>query len=1240
MAPEIPYAPATVSQQSSSHTPVLSAGHVTIAAVRVWENNCRRFFQHKSIAEADRVQSIIFNFEGSNMQAWVNTNLARLTSLTYPAFVLKFKKKFLPRNWQDDLVSTQIQMQGLTAFLSWTEAVREANAELGIAKSGYHIEDDKLRAHFVPRLSPALKLSYNAANTHGDLDKIMDLDAWVECVHLLDIELENKRAEWLKVAMEGHQGTTKVRSILRNSSIANVAMNPNTASNSSTSARPSSSYTGPGTPKLTQVEYDLLKAHRGCFRCHLFYIGHLAPNCTLGPDERPSPEACKNCTLPNALKAKAAFEKKQASTTVAAVFGGDSEDSNVSLGDEEADEYMDSYLSFPSHLWWTCCIDAPATCAPTPIRALIDHGSTPVLILSEFADIMCLPRRKLFKPLSVSGAFVNKSKNSDDVSVLAEYCKLHLQSQDSSWKARVVNAIICPNLYTDVILGLDFLARNKIVVDAHLRTAIVKESNYDLLNDQPCTLLIPRLSPHQRRKAEKTAIRSSQAETRKLRVLVHCELFNLFEENPARFNFDEHTTSSPDLVAAIRARIEQLAGQKILLKLNAKYKLSFKDCFPNDIPHTTELPKDIYHHIEIKLGLPISVGRAYSCPRKYRTEWKALIDQHFAAGRIRPSSSPYASPSFIIPKADPTVLPRWVNDYQKLNSVTIPDHYPLPRIDDILADCSKGKIWGKIDMTNSFFQTLVHPDHVKYTATLMPFGLWEWVVMPMGLRNSPATHQRRVTLALTDLIGKICHVYLDDIIIWSSSLAEHKINMARVLEALRTLQLYCSLKKSQLFCTEIDFLGHHISARGIEADTTKVERIMDWPAPTSAKHVRQFLGIIRYISAFLPGLAEHTAILTPLTKKECNATFLAWTSDHQRAFDAIKGLVLSRDCLTSIEHHDPGNKKIYVTCDASKRHTGAVLSFGETWEALRPVAFKSRQMKGAELHYPVHEQELLSIMRALAKWHADLLGTHIYIYTDHKTLQNFDSQRDLSLRQARWMEYLSQYEHSITYIKGEDNTVADALSQLPIDKAAGPLAVTATFTIENDPKLFSKIRKGYTHNTWCAGILDDLKRGVIDSKLDIKLKNGLLFVGSRLVIPKYLDLREQLFRLAHDHLGHFGGEKTYASLRDEYYWPNMRRDLLTAYVPACAACQRNKSRTHRTPGPLHPLPIPDRRFESVAIDFIGPLPLDDDVDQIVTMTDRLGADIQLAACSTKMTAEEFANLFFNKWYCENGCPVW
>jgi hypothetical protein len=183
-----------------------------------------------------------------------------------------------------------------------------------------------------------------------------------------------------------------------------------------------------------------------------------------------------------------------------------------------------------------------------------------------------------------------------------------------------------------------------------------------------------------------------------------------------------------------------------------------------------------------------------------------------------------------------------VNDYRQLNENTVTDSHPLPRIDDILNDCAKGKYWGILDMTNSFFQTRMHPDNVPYTAVSTPFGLYEWLVMPMGLKNAPAIHQRRVTKALGNLLGSICHIYLDDIVIWSNSLQEHEINVRRVLKALEDHHLYCNPKKSNLFCTEINFLGHHISARGIEADNSKTERIMSWPIPKSVVFEGPVLG--------------------------------------------------------------------------------------------------------------------------------------------------------------------------------------------------------------------------------------------------------------------------------------------------------------------------------------------------------------------------------------------------------------
>ena len=181
--------------------------------------------------------------------------------------------------------------------------------------------------------------------------------------------------------------------------------------------------------------------------------------------------------------------------------------------------------------------------------------------------------------------------------------------------------------------------------------------------------------------------------------------------------------------------------------------------------------------------------------------------------------------------------------------------------------------------------------------------------------------------------------------------------------------------------------------------------------------------------SFLPQITKHTHILTGLTLKECNKYFLSWEDKHETAFEAIKKTVVSRECLTTIDFTLMPEHRIFVTTDASDYQSGVVLSFGESWETAHPVAFDSMMFKGVELNYPVHEKEMLAIIRALQRLCSDLIGVPFMVYTDHKTLENFDCQCDLSQQQSRWMEFMSQYDCKIVYVKGEENCVADALSQ-------------------------------------------------------------------------------------------------------------------------------------------------------------------------------------------------------------------
>jgi len=228
-----------------------------------------------------------------------------------------------------------------------------------------------------------------------------------------------------------------------------------------------------------------------------------------------------------------------------------------------------------------------------------------------------------------------------------------------------------------------------------------------------------------------------------------------------------------DCAAAIQTRLVQLASLEELAQHDHCIKEEYYDQFPIDIPHCDTLPDDVLFCVQPKDASKVIQLRSYDCPQKYKAAWHTLLQQHIAVDRLRASNSEHSSPAFIIPKADPTVLPHWVNDFRVLNANTVPDNHPLPRNDEILHNCAKGQFFGKIDMTNSFFQMKCHPDDIHWLAVHTPWGLYEWTVMLMGVCNAPAIHQRRMTCTFCHLIGKICHVYLDDIIIWSQTLEEH-----------------------------------------------------------------------------------------------------------------------------------------------------------------------------------------------------------------------------------------------------------------------------------------------------------------------------------------------------------------------------------------------------------------------------------------------------------------------------------
>jgi hypothetical protein len=372
---------------------------------------------------------------------------------------------------------------------------------------------------------------------------------------------------------------------------------------------------------------------------------------------------------------------------------------------------------------------------PITFDALIDHGSSTVLISEEHVANLRLRHKRLPKPYSVELAM---EKNGQKVNIkFSEYVKLQLHDPSVFWSSKSVHVIIAPGLCAPMILGLLFLVHNHIVVDVASHTAIDKKCGFDLLNPLPLPVKPP----------PKQKLCDFFKELQEDRKLMVAELKMVCNDHLRHTQYKFEQVKPVNVVAAIRDRIESLAAQKELERLGVQIKTEFKDVF-SEIPHIDELPSDVFCRIKLKDASKTVQTQTYSTPRKYRESWAVLIQQHLDAGRIRPSNSEHAFPAFLVPKSDTAALPRWVNNYQILNGNTVLDAHPLPCVDDILADCAKGKIWSKLDMMNSFFQTRVHPDDVHLTAVTTLFGLYEWLAMPMGLRTSPTIHQRRMTAAL------------------------------------------------------------------------------------------------------------------------------------------------------------------------------------------------------------------------------------------------------------------------------------------------------------------------------------------------------------------------------------------------------------------------------------------------------------------------------------------------------------
>lgn len=450
---------------------------------------------------------------------------------------------------------------------------------------------------------------------------------------------------------------------------------------------------------------------------------------------------------------------------------------------------------------------------------------------------------------------------------------------------------------------------------------------------------------------------------------------------------------------------------------------NFKGLFFKEGDQLTSTMK-IQHEIRTVTNEQIN-SKLYRYPPQHEREVRKQIQEMEEQGIIRKSCSRYSSPLIVVPKkVDNSGEQKYriVVDYRKLNEVTIDDKFPLPNIDSILDKLGRAQYFTTLDLAKGYHQILIREQDREKTAFVTPHGLYEFIRMPFGLKNAPATFQRLMNEILRDFINKTCVVYLDDILIFSTSLQEHIKSITDIFRVLKQANLKIQIDKCNFMKRETEFLGHILTKEGLKPNPNKIKTIQDLTLPRTEKQIKSFLGLTGYYRKFVRDYAKIAQPITKYLKKGVKINVRDPT--YIEAFEKLKLLITSHPIL----RYPNFEKQFTVTTDASNYALGAVLS-----QEGHPICFASRTLNNHERNYSATDKEFLAILWSVQYLRPYLYGRKFKILTDHQPIKYLHSKyrgKDMSPRHQRWLLKLGEYDFEIEYIKGKENRVADFLSRL------------------------------------------------------------------------------------------------------------------------------------------------------------------------------------------------------------------
>ncbi|GKA02066.1 putative reverse transcriptase domain-containing protein [Tanacetum coccineum] len=544
----------------------------------------------------------------------------------------------------------------------------------------------------------------------------------------------------------------------------------------------------------------------------------------------------------------------------------------------------------------------------------------------------------------------------------------------------------------------------------------------------------------------------------------------------------------------------------------------FPDVFPEDLPGLPPA-RQVEFQIDLVPGAAPVARAPYRLAPSEMKELSEQLQELSDKGFIRPSSSPWGAPVLFVKKKDGSF--RMCIDYRELNKLTVKNRYPLPRIDDLFDQLQGSSVYSKIDLRSGYHQLRVREEDIPKTAFRTRYGHYEFQVMPFGLTNAPAVFMDLMNRVCKPYLDKFVIVFIDDILIYSKNKQEHEEHLKLILELLKKEELYAKFSKCEFWIPKVQFLGHVIDSKGIHVDPAKIESIKDWASPKSPTEIRQFLGLAGYYRRFIEGFSKIAKPMTKLTQKKIQ---FVWGDKQEAAFQLLKQKLCSAPILALPE----GSEDFIAYCDASKKGLGAVLMQRE-----KVIAYASRQLKIHEKNYTTHDLELGAVVFALKIWRHYLYGTKCTVFTDHKSLQHILNQKELNMRQRRWLELLNDYDCKIRYHLGKAN--------------------------------------------------------VTEARKPENIKNE--DVGGMSWLPCYGDLRTMIMHESHKskYSIHLGSDKMYQDMKKLYWWPNMKADIAT-YVSKCLTCAKVKAEHQRPSGLLVQPKIPEWKWDNITMDFVTKLP--------------------------------------------------